>query len=254
MMILLSPSKTLDMEGTTPIKKPTIPDLLEESQTLIKLARKLSANDLKTLMDISDKLAVLNVDRFQSFKTPFTPDNAKPALFAFQGDVYDGLDSASFSAADLTYAQQHLRILSGLYGLLRPFDLMQAYRLEMGIPLANPRGKNLYQFWGDRITNLLNKHAKQSKCSRIVNLASQEYFAAIHTPSLALPLITPVFKEKKGNQLKVIGLMAKRARGKMAAWIIQNRVESANDIQTFDLDGYQYDAALSTEGEFTFTR
>lgn len=254
MMILLSPSKTLEMEGTTPIKNPTQPELLEDTQALISIARSLSASDLQSLMDISDKLATLNAARFKAFQLPFTPANAKPALFAFHGDVYDGLDAASFSLSDLTYAQQHLRILSGLYGLLKPFDLMQAYRLEMGIALGNPRGKNLYQFWGDRLTNLLNQHAKKAKCQHIINLASQEYAAAIQPKALALPLIVPVFKEKKGGQLKVIGLLAKRARGRMAAWIIRNRVESADDLRAFDLDGYQYDAALSTEAEITFTR
>lgn len=254
MMILLSPSKTLEMEGTTPIKKPTQPELLEDTQALISITRSLSARDLQSLMDISDKLATLNAARFKAFQLPFTPANAKPALFAFHGDVYDGLDAPSFSPSDLTYAQQHLRILSGLYGLLKPFDLMQAYRLEMGIALSNPRGKNLYQFWGDRLTNLLNQHAKKARCRHIVNLASQEYAAAIQPKALALPLIAPVFKEKKGNQLKVIGLLAKRARGRMAAWIIRNRVESADELRAFDLDGYQYDAALSTEAEITFTR
>lgn len=254
MIILLSPSKTLDMEGSTPIAKPTTPVLLEETEKLVKIAKKLSVSDLKALMDISDKLAVLNHTRFKSFSTPFTSDNAKPSLFAFRGDVYDGLDADSFTKAELDYAQTHLRILSGLYGVLRPFDLMQAYRLEMGIRLANRRGTHLYDFWGDRLTDLINTHAKSAKSECIINLASQEYAGAINPTHLTLPLVTPVFKERKGNQLKVVGLMAKKARGKMAAWLIKNRVESAQYICRFDQDGYRFDAELSTADELTFTR
>lgn len=254
MIILLSPSKTLDMEAPHSVKTPTQPALLTESKQLITEARKRSVQDLQELMAISEKLATLNHTRFKAFSTPFTPDNATPAGFAFQGDVYEGLQFAALNAKDQAFAQEHLRILSGLYGLLRPFDLMQAYRLEMGISLANPRGKNLYQFWGERITHAINADAKAAKSSLIVNLASNEYFSAVKPALLECPLITPVFKEKKGKDYKVVSFNAKKARGRMAAFLIESRARTAGDIIRFDRDGYQYHEKLSDSSTLTFTR
>ncbi len=254
MIILLSPSKTLSMDAAHPVKAPTQPALLAESKKLITAARHCSVQDLQQLMDISDKLATLNHARFKAFKTPFTPDNATPAGYAFQGDVYAGLQFAELSAQDQTFAQAHLRILSGLYGLLRPFDLMQAYRLEMGIALANQRGKNLYAFWGERITDAINADAKASKSKLVVNLASNEYFSAVKPAVLELPVITPIFKEKKGKDYKVVSFLAKKARGRMAAYLIETRAKAASDILPFDRDGYEYNETLSTNNTLTFTR
>jgi cytoplasmic iron level regulating protein YaaA (DUF328/UPF0246 family) len=254
MILLLSPSKTLDMETSAPVTKPTQPVLLQESEILVEQARKLSMKKLQALMDISEKLATLNHARFQKFSTPFTKKNAKPGLFAFRGDVYDGLNADSFSADDIEYAQAHLRILSGLYGLLRPCDLMQAYRLEMGISLKNPRGKNLYDFWGERITLEINKAAKAAKSEAILNLASQEYFKAVHAGKLAKPLITVQFKERRGNKLQTIALFAKKARGAMARWVIQERVERIADLSHFAEDGYGFDETLSSHAELVFVR
>ncbi|MCI5049820.1 MAG: peroxide stress protein YaaA [Rickettsiales bacterium] len=255
MIILLSPSKTLDMESDTPLKLPcSEPALLSESKKLITQARKLSMADIKGLMKISDKLAELNFDRFKRFKTPFSNDNAKPAMYAFKGDVYDGLDAESLSKGDVQYANKHLRILSGLYGVLRPLDLMQAYRLEMGIKLANPKGKDLYQFWGDQVSAELNAAAKSAKTDCVINLASNEYFKAVDKETIKGTIITPVFKEKKGNGYKIIGLMAKRARGKMARWIIENKIESSDELIRFNVDGYAYDPEDSTTDMLVFKR
>ena len=254
MIIILSPSKTLDMESQTPKLATTKPALLKESETLIKEAQKLSKADIQALMKVSDKIATLNHERFQNFKTPFTEKNAHPAIYSFKGDVYEGLDIASFSDKDVSYAQDHLRVLSGLYGLLRPLDLMQAYRLEMGIKFANPRGKNLYEFWGERITNELNDALKETKSPCLINLASGEYFKAIQFDKLAKPVITPTFKESKNGTLKVIGLMAKKARGRMATWLIKNQISQIGEITTYDLDGYQYRPDLSSETEYVFAR
>ncbi len=253
MIILLSPAKTLDMDATHSIT-PTQPALLAESKKLITATRKYSVKDLQQLMSISEKLAALNHARFKAFKTPFTQQNATPAGFAFHGDVYAGLQFASLSLKDQAHAQAHLRILSGLYGLLRPFDLMQAYRLEMGIKLTNPRGKTLYDFWGDRITTAINEAIKDSKSKQVINLASNEYFHAVNPKLLAAPLITPIFKEKKGKDYKVVSFQAKKARGRMAAWLIESRAKTAGDILPFDRDGYQYNEKLSTPTTLTFTR
>lgn len=254
MMILLSPSKTLG-DGSCHLKAtPTQPALLDQSELLISVARKLSVSQLQALMDISEKLARLNHDRFKHFQTPFTASNATPAIFTFQGDVYDGFDAASLTARQLKRAQAHLRILSGLYGLLRPLDLMQPYRLEMGVGLKNPRGKHLYGFWDDRITQTLNDEAAKSKSKAIINLASEEYFKAIQPKACALPIITPVFKESKNGQLKTIGLMAKKARGRMARWIIDESLHKPEDLTAYTQDGYRFVPRLSTGSLLVFTR
>lgn len=253
MIILLSPSKTLD-ESPLIVEGATQPQFLKEASQLVAVARKLKQKDLEKLMDISPKLAALNVERFANFKTPFTAKTAKAAVYLFKGDVYDGLAVEQFKKADIAYAQQHLRILSGLYGLLRPLDLMQPYRLEMGISLKNPKGKNLYTFWGDTLTRAVNEAAEAAKSKLIINLASQEYFSAIHPKKLAYPLITPVFKESRNGKLATIGLMAKRARGTMAAWLIHERIQKPADIQNFSEDGYRFQPKLSAASELVFVR
>lgn len=254
MIILLSPSKTLDMEYHAPKIKTSTPALLSESETLAREVKKLSTAELKGLMKISDKLAELNHSRFQSFSTPFAADNAKPCGFAFKGDVYDGLQFDTLSPDDMAFAQKHLRILSGLYGLLRPLDLMQAYRLEMGTRLANPRGKNLYEFWGNRITEAINLAVKETDSQCVINLASNEYFSAVQPNKLCVPVISPTFKENKNGTLKIIGLMAKRARGRMANWLINNRFSASDALCNFALDRYQFDPRSSTNDQFIYTR
>ncbi|MEX1148188.1 MAG: peroxide stress protein YaaA [Sphingomonadales bacterium] len=254
MLVLISPAKKLD----TTIKDSDLdhsqPELLDNAKRLVRVARKLSRADLGRLMHISDKLADLNYQRFKSFTTPFTPDNAKQAVLAFTGDTYVGLDVGSLPRADLEYAQDHLRILSGLYGLLRPLDLMQPYRLEMGTKLANPRGEDLYDFWGDRITNAINSAVAEEKDPVVVNLASNEYIRAVRTDRLKARVVTPVFKEVKDGQAKVIGMVAKKARGMMARHIIRNRIRNVDDLRKFNCDGYRFMASLSDDSRLEFHR
>lgn len=254
MLIVLSPAKNLDYETQPGSKLHTQPEFLEQSQRLIDELVKLAPQDVSALMGISDKLGTLNYDRFQAWQTPFAPDNAKQAVLAFNGDVYSGLAAERFNAGDFRYAQKHLRILSGLYGLLRPMDLMQAYRLEMGTRFANIEGKDLYAFWGEQITDALNKQLKAVKSTSLVNLASNEYFKAVKPKLLNAELITPVFRDLKGDQYKVISFYAKKARGLMAAWIIQNKVERPADLKKFKSEGYEYNRALSTNKQLVFTR
>lgn len=254
MLVLLSPSKTQDFSATDKVAKPTQPELLSESEVLMKELRTLSPDEIGDLMHISAKLSDLNYERYHAFHTPFTPANAKPAALAFKGDVYDGLDAETLSTAQLNYAQHCLRILSGLYGLLRPLDLIQAYRLEMKIPLRNPRGKDLYQFWGNRITDTLNAHLAQEKTDTIINLASHEYFKAVNTPKLKGKLVTVHFKEDKGGTLKIVALFAKRARGMMARHIVEHQIEDVHGITTFNEAGYIFKPQLSTQTELIFAR
>ena len=254
MLLLISPAKTLDFETPAPTAEFTQADFLKQSKQLISELRALAPHEISTLMSISDKLGVLNFDRFASWKTPFKPSNAKQALFAFQGDVYTGMQAETFSADDIQFAQQHLRILSGLYGVLRPLDLIQAYRLEMGTRFANSIGKNLYEFWGDAITKTLNKQLKQLNSSVVINLASNEYFSAVQPKLLNGTLITPIFKDKKNGQYKIISFFAKKARGMMSAHIIQNRILKPEAIKKFDVAGYSFNAEMSTEKEWIFTR
>ncbi len=250
MIILLSPSKTLEENASYPAITPTQPQLLEHTQELAELMATKSAEDISQLMKISEKLGCLNHERYQGFQTPFTKDNARPCIFSFKGDVYDGLDIDQFDKASLQNAQKHLRILSGLYGLLRPFDLMQPYRLEMGTKLQNTRGKNLYEFWGDQITELLNKELEASGSDTIINLASNEYFKAVNTKKLNGKLVTPVFKEIKGNELKVVGLFAKRARGMMTRHLLTSK----KPLESFVEANYRLDEDLSSDAERIFTR
>lgn len=254
MLIVLSPAKTLDFETPAPLRKHTQPLLLEQSRVLNTVLRNIDAASLGKLMAISDDLAQLNVERNRQWAPPFALENAKQALFAFRGDVYGGLDADSLGSADLAWAQQHLRILSGLYGLLRPLDLMQAYRLEMGTRLANPGGKDLYAFWGDSLTRALNQ-ALQSQGDRLlVNLASQEYFAAVKPKVLEGDIVTPVFKDYKNGSYKIISFFAKKARGQMAAWIIRERLDNPAALQAFSEGGYRYSKSLSEGPALVFTR
>ncbi len=254
MLALISPAKKLDFSAMEKPVSVTLPALLPETEKLVKIARKQKVSDLKRLMGISDKLAELNVDRFKKFSTPFTAENAKPAAYAFNGDTYAGLEARSLDDDDMEFAQSNLRILSGLYGLLRPLDLMQAYRLEMGTKLANTRGESLYDFWGDRITNEINSVCMTEGHEFVINLASNEYVSAVNLKKLKVPLITPVFKEIKDGQAKIIGMVAKRARGMMARYIIQHRLSNPEDLKKFTEGGYAFQPDLSDERRWEFSR
>lgn len=254
MLMVISPAKTLDFESPLATQRYTQPALLEESQKLIALARKLSPADIGSLMHISDKLAVLNAQRFNDWQPDFTPDNARQAILAFKGDVYTGLQAETFSEKEFDFAQQHLRMLSGLYGLLRPLDLMQAYRLEMGIKLANPAGKDLYSFWGDKLTHALNAALAEQGDSVLINLASDEYFKAVKPKLLKGEIVKPVFLDEKNGKFKVISFYAKKARGLMSRYIIENELTQPEQLKTFDVDGYAFDADASKGNELVFKR
>ena len=253
MLTILSPAKTLDLE-TPPYDTRTQPEFLKEATELNKTLRKCSAKDLQSLMGLSEKLATLNVDRNKAWATPFSADNAFTAAFAFQGEVYVRLDAKSFTKADLTFAQDNLRFVSGLYGILRPLDLMQPYRLEMGTRLKTKSGKNLYEFWGSSLAEHLNETLSTHKSKVLINLASTEYSKAVPTRSLDAEVITPVFKEKKGDSYKVVAILAKRARGLMARYIVKKKLKSPEKLKDFDVDGYAYNATLSTDSDWVFTR
>ena len=242
MLIVISPAKTLDFEAAPVTKKHSQPAMLKQSEALIDVLTTISPQDIEKLMKISPKLAELNAERYHNWSRPFKPSNAKQALLAFKGDVYTGLQAENFDEADFEYAQQHLRILSGLYGVLRPLDLMQAYRLEMGTKLDNPEGKNLYEFWGQSITKNINKQLKSIDSKILLNLASNEYFKSIKTKEVAADIVTPVFKDWKNGQYKLISFFAKKARGTMSAWVIQNQVENLDKLTKFKGDGYKYSA------------
>jgi cytoplasmic iron level regulating protein YaaA (DUF328/UPF0246 family) len=253
-MLVLSPSKTLDFDTMPPAVAHTQPEFLAESELLIKKLRGVSPAKLSTLMDISDKLAMLNVQRYQDFSTPFSPKNARQAVLAFKGDVYEGLDVGAYDKGDFAFAQKHVRILSGLYGLLRPLDLMQAYRLEMGTRLANPRGKDLYAFWGDRITLALGEAMAESKDRLLINLASEEYFKAVRPKKLDGELLHIVFKENQKGALKIISFFAKKARGLMASYIVHNRVLKKDGLKGFEEGGYRFNPKISSDNQWIFTR
>ncbi|MEQ6890562.1 peroxide stress protein YaaA [Halomonas sp. CS7] len=254
MLSVISPAKTLDFKTPATTNRHTLPDHLEQSQELIEILRDYSPQRLSELMGISDKLAGLNAARFAEWHTPFTPENAKPAAQAFQGDVYVGLEADRFDDGDNAFAQAHLRILSGLYGLLRPLDLIQPYRLEMGTRLENPAGKALYAFWKATLTAELDRAVAASGSPVLVNLASNEYFKAIDTRRLASRVITPVFKDEKNGKLKIISFYAKKARGLMAAWMIRQRLDDPEGLKDFDVAGYAFNAALSEGDTLVFTR
>lgn len=254
MYFLLSPAKNLNEERDFTPKIYSQPPLLDQAEQLMNDVRPLSPQQIAELMHVSDKIALLNAERNQNWQPPFTPDNAKQALFMFNGDVYDGIGAYQRSEEEISYIHNHVRILSGLYGVLRPLDLMQPYRLEMGIPLANSRGKNLYEFWGERVTERLNFTLQCSEDGIVVNLASQEYFKVIQPAKLNARIITPVFRDEKNGVYKVISFYAKRARGLMVRYAAENAIEDVEQLKQFDLDGYAYNEAVSSENEWVFLR
>ena len=254
MLVIVSPAKKLDFESPLATTKASQPNLLEHSEQLIERCVKLSSDQIASLMKLSDKLAGLNAARFGEWSQPFTTENSRQAVLAFNGDVYSGLDAPSFSNDDFDFSQQHLRILSGLYGLLKPLDLMQAYRLEMGTKLDNSRGSNLYQFWGNIITDELNEVLAEQKSDILINLASNEYFKVVNKKLLNAKIITPQFKDWKNGQYKIISFYAKKARGLMARYIIQNQITDVEQLKSFDLAGYQYSSDLTQGNDLVFTR
>jgi len=252
MLILLSPAKTLDM---TPVAtEATQPRLLKDTGILARVMKKQSRADLQDLMHISEKLADLNHQRFKDFKLPFTSDNAKPAGLAFRGDVYTDLEADTFTASEWDFANEQVRILSGLYGILRPSDLMQAYRLEMGTRIANKRGKNLYEFWGSRITKTLNEDISAGNHELVLNLASQEYFKSVKTNQLNGRLLTAHFKEAKDGKYRVVAFNAKRARGRMANLITKEGITTAEPLKELVVNDYVYNEQLSTENDWVWSR
>lgn len=254
MLIIISPAKTLDYETPVGTPKSSRPGYLKESAELIDILRDYSPDDLVELMGISHKLGELNHHRFHNWKTPFNKSNARQAIYAFKGDVYTGLEAENLNQGDLEFAQDHLRILSGLYGLLRPLDLMQPYRLEMGTKLSNDHGANLYEFWGDKLSKAVNKQLKSLDSEVLINLASNEYFKALPKESLKAEVITPVFKDLKNGKYKIVSFFAKKARGLMSAYIIKNKITDPEKIKRFKVAGYRFDKAQSTPKEWVFLR
>ena len=254
MIIVLSPAKSLDFSVPSIPVTATQPAFLPQSEQLIEQLRRFSPLDLSQLMGISDQLAVLNAQRYAEWSLPFTPANAKPAVLAFNGDVYEGLEANTLTPADLRFAQVHLRILSGLYGLLRPLDLIQAYRLEMGSRLVNPRGKDLYAFWGEQLADALDAALAEAKAKVLVNLASEEYFKALKAGTLARPVIHPVFEDWSAGKYKVVSFYAKRARGLMTRYVLSERLKKADGLKDFAVDGYAYEASASDDTRWVFRR
>jgi hypothetical protein len=254
MLIVLSPAKTLDYDTPASTEVHTRPDFVKHSAELIDVLRELSPAEIGSMMQISDALSVLNTGRYASWSPRFTRKNAKQAVLAFNGDVYEGLDAPSLTVKQLDFAQSHIRILSGLYGVLRPLDLMQPYRLEMGTKLANPRGKDLYAFWGELVTDALNKLLAQEKATALVNLASEEYFKVVKPKLLNAPVISPVFEDWKNGKYKIISFYAKRARGLMARYAAVNGIRQAEKLKAFDWEGYAFDEGGSTERSWLFRR
>ena len=254
MLLILSPAKTLDFTSSLPVTTFALPDFLDQSQQLIEQLRDLSPSALASLMGISDSLATLNADRYAAWSLPFSPENARQAVFAFNGDVYEGLQAASLSPSALQFAQGHLRILSGLYGVLRPLDLMQPYRLEMGTRLANERGADLYAFWGERITEQVNLALQAQGDEWLINLASEEYFKAVQVANVQGQIISPVFEDEKAGQYKIISFYAKRARGLMARYLLTRRLREPAELLDFAEQGYRYCAECSTPARPVFRR
>nr|WP_320165846.1 peroxide stress protein YaaA [uncultured Methylophaga sp.] len=253
MLTVISPAKTLDFDTPPTTQKHSQPRFLSQSQELIDTLRQMSTADIASLMKLSDKLAGLNVARYETWQTPFNLDNAKQAVLAFQGDVYTGLDAETLNEKQLTFAQKHLRILSGLYGVLKPLDLIQPYRLEMGTKLDNAKGKDLYAFWGSDIRQSLQaEDAMQDEV--LINLASNEYFKAAEAKKLKARIITPVFKDWKNGQYKMISFYAKKARGMMSRYIIEHELQDPDRIKDFDTDGYRFSADMSKKDEWVFIR
>ncbi|MGV3578409.1 peroxide stress protein YaaA [Brevundimonas sp.] len=253
MLIVLSPAKRLDFTEPSPDIPATKRRFIDDTASLSKTARNQTQADLRRLMGISADLAKLNQARFKAFE-PDALDTGIQAAFAFDGDVYQGLEARTLDKAGLAFAQDHLRILSGLYGLLRPLDRIQPYRLEMGTRLKTRRGSSLYDFWGDRISKQLNADAEGQKDPTLINLASQEYFGAVDAKALKLPVITPNFREEKDGESRIVSFFAKKARGTMARFAIDERIETPADLKAFDRDGYSFNKSLSTETDWIFTR
>lgn len=251
--VLLSPAKRLDFKPAPEWAKPTAPALRADTAELAGVTKRLSASDIKKLMDLSPALAKLNFERFQAFD-PTNRRDTKPAAFAFAGDVYLGLDAKSLTPEDIAFAQKHVGILSGLYGLLRPLDAIQPYRLEMGTTLKTARGGSLHDFWRDDLTAHLNGVLKSMTSPTVINLASDEYFDALDARIIAAPVIKPVFKEIKNGKAMMLSFFFKRARGMMARWIVQNRVEDASELKRFDAGGYRFDPTMSDKASWVFTR
>lgn len=254
MLVVVSPAKNLDYKTPVATSEYTQPKFMAKTEELVATCKSLAPADLSNLMGISDKLAILNAERFSSFTQPFTPDNARQAMYAFNGDVYAGLDAHSMTAEDVAFAQTHLRILSGLYGVLQPLDLMQPYRLEMGTKLATERGKNLYEFWGADLTKTLDKELAEQDHKVLVNLASNEYFSAVQPKALNAQVLTPVFKDEKNGKIKIISFYAKKARGLMARYIIDNKITDPAELSQFSVAGYKFAAEQSSETELVFVR
>lgn len=254
MLAVISPAKRLDFKSAATTAKHSLPDFLPDSKQLIKVLRGKSPEEIAKLMHLSTELADLNYNRYGEWKTPFTPDNAKQAALAFKGDVYLGLDATTLNDRDWAWAQKHLRILSGLYGLLKPLDLIQAYRLEMGTKLANPKGNDLYAFWGKRLTRALNEAIAEQRQPVLINLASAEYFEAIDENAIDARIITPVFKDLKNGQYKFLSFYAKKARGLMARYIIENRVSTLKGLKDFDVAGYYFSESQSRGDNWVFLR
>lgn len=254
MLALISPAKTLDYETALPTDTYTQPRLLEQSQQLIDVCRKLSASEIASLMTVSEKIANLNVERFRDWNADFDFSNSRQALFAFKGDVYTGLDAYQLKDQKIDFAQQHLRMLSGLYGLLRPLDLMMPYRLEMGTKLKNKRGHNLYEFWGSIITDQINQDLAEIDAKVLVNLASDEYYKSVNEKKIQAEIIKPVFLDQKNGKYKVISFYAKKARGLMARYLIENKLSQVEQLKAFDSEGYYFDAESSSNKELVFKR
>ena len=254
MLLIISPAKTLDFQPMEKQYPASFPPFLDLSTKLISELRNYEAQELQSLMSISPKLADLNRERFLQWQLPFTPENTKPAVFAFRGDVYTGLDVDSLTETETLRINKHLRILSGLYGVLRPLDGIQAYRLEMGTKLENEKGNTLYKFWGDLITNQINSDLIENKYEYLINLASNEYFKSIDKKKIKKPIITPIFKDYKNEKYKVISFYAKKARGLMTRFIIQNQINTIDGLKTFDQANYLFNPDLSTNTELVFTR
>ena len=254
MLIALSPAKSLDFETPASTSKFTMPEFLNESQELIDQLKDFTPDQLASLMKISDKLASLNVARYGSWTLPFTTENAKQTVLCFTGDVYRGLDATTLDQEGLDYAQTKVRMLSGLYGILKPLDLMQPYRLEMGSRLQNKNGKDLYAFWGDKLNEKISAELAKDEFPTLINLASKEYFTSLKLPTLQYRVITPIFKDWKNGQYKHINFYAKKARGLMTRFAIDNKIEDPELLKDFDYEGYQFDEKLSAENDWIFTR
>ena len=256
MLMIISPAKKMDFQVPVSIAKHSCAEMLDHSEILIESLRTKTPQDICSLMGLSDKLGALNFERFQSWRQPFDSSNARQAILAFRGDVYQGLNAQKMDIQDLDWAQDHLRILSGLYGLLRPLDLIQPYRLEMGTKYPTNRGSDLYDFWGYTITDAINRHLTALNGSRpiLVNLASNEYFKSVHPAEINAPILNPVFMDKKNDEYKIVSFYAKRARGEMAAFVVKNRIVDAEGLKEFRESDYIHNPAMSDGNKLVFTR